>query len=69
MHDFILYLPGTICGVDPSKQSCFDTGDSGSGLFMERFQGGYSWEGTLSSYRGCRIQTQSGGANIVKHNT
>ena len=21
---------------------------------MERLQGGYSWEGTLSSYRGCQ---------------
>ena len=44
---------GTICATDPSKLSCFDPGDSGSGLMMERFQGGYSWEGVLSFYRGC----------------
>ena len=47
-----LILTGTICGVAPSRQGCFDTGDSGSGLFMERFQGGNSWEGMLSAYRG-----------------
>ena len=44
---------GTICAVEPSQASCFDSGDSGSGLMMERFQGGYSWEGALSFYRGC----------------
>ena len=26
---------------------------------MERFQGGYSWEGILSSYRGCRAEPYS----------
>lgn len=46
-------IKGTICAVEPSKASCLDTGDSGSGLVMERFQGGYSWEGALSFYRGC----------------
>ena len=42
-----------ICAADPTKFSCLDPGDSGSGLMMERFQGGYSWEGALSFYRGC----------------
>ena len=46
-------LEGTICAADPSLASCLDTGNSGSGLMMERFQGGYSWEGALSFYRGC----------------
>ena len=46
-------ITGTICGVEPSLASCLDTGDSCSGLIMERFQGGYSWEGALSFYRGC----------------
>ena len=49
----IIFEQGTICGLDPAKLSCFDTGNSGSGIFMERIQGGYSWEGALSSYRGC----------------
>ena len=56
MTYFNLFLPGTICGVDPAKSTCFDTGDSGSGLFMERIQVGYSWEGALSTYRGCTIE-------------
>jgi len=49
------YPAGTICAVDQSKGSCFTTGDSGSGFFME-MQGEYSWEGTLSSYRGCSTE-------------
>ena len=47
------YPAGTICARDPTLQTCFDTGDSGSGLMMERIQGGYSWEGALSAYKGC----------------
>lgn len=52
------YQKGTICARDPSQGSCFDFGDSGSGLFLERFQGdsSFSWEGLLSSYRGCTVK-------------
>lgn len=50
------YPKGTVCAKDPSQGSCFDFGDSGSGLFLERYQGDYSWEGLLSSYRGCSVR-------------
>ena len=55
---------GAICGFDPSKGSCFDTGDSGSGLLLERFQGGYSWEGPLSFYRGCQNEFINFGKSV-----
>ena len=55
------YPAGTICARDPSQQSCFDAGDSGGGLMMERLQGGYSWEGTLSAYKGCDRAINNGG--------
>ena len=48
---------GTICARDPSTARVFESANSGSGLFMERFQGGYSWEGTLSAYRGHSFET------------
>ena len=57
---FIVFMSGTICAVDPAQKACFNTGDSGSGLMMERFQGGYSWEGTLSTYRGCTSEYATG---------
>ena len=45
---------GVLCGRDPSCESCFDTGDSGSGLVMLRVdEESYAWVGALSFYRGC----------------
>jgi len=55
---------GTICGFDPSRGSCFDTGDSGSGLLVKRMQKGYSWEGPLSFYRGCQNEFLSFGQSV-----
>jgi len=53
MNSNSFYPKGTVCAENPSKVNCFDFGDSGGGLFLERKKGGYSWEGALSSYRGC----------------
>ena len=72
LHQYTKFS-GIICGYDPSKGSCFDTGDSGSGLLLERLQGGYSWEGPLSFYRGCQNEFISFGKSLqvsssVSHN-
>ena len=63
MESNTFYPRGVLCGRDPSCESCFDTGDSGSGLVVQRSDGeSYAWVGPLSFYRGCdraSIQDQS----------
>ena len=46
-----LYQSIVTCGISTQTLSC---SDSGSGLLLQRFQGGFSWEGPLSFYRGCQ---------------
>ena len=47
------YPEGSVCALDPSTESCLDTGDSGSGLVMPRGDGSFAWVGALSYSRGC----------------
>ena len=58
------YPRGTFCAVDPSSKTCFDTGDSGSGLVAASSAGTYVWLGLLSFYRGCDgwLYNSAGGA-------
>ena len=54
MKSNTFYPRAVLCGIDPSCESCLDSGDSGSGLVMRREDGeSYSWVGPLSFYRGC----------------
>jgi len=53
MESDTFYPKGTFCARDLSTNTCFDTGDSGSGFIKDRGDGKYSWEGSLSFYRGC----------------
>ena len=57
MNSTSYYPEGSFCGTDPSHNTCFDTGDSGSGIIMKRkdpIKGiQWTWEGALSAYRGC----------------
>ena len=48
------YPRGVLCGRDPSGESCFDSGNSGSGLMIRRrdYQS-FASVGPLSCYRGC----------------
>ena len=52
------YPAGVVCARDPSGASCLQFGNSGSGLMRAYIghPGGpywYSWEGSLSMYKGC----------------
>ena len=53
MDSDTFYPRGAFCALDPSTESCLDTGDSGSGLVAARTDSSYAWLGPLSFYRGC----------------
>ena len=57
MKSDTFYPSGTVCYRDPSSNSCPDFGDSGLGIMRSwrtlNEPDRYSWDGTLSMYKGC----------------